>query len=350
MPLGLNPGERLVSSRSIDPNSYEQFLLGKAALLRGRPGFADQIAILEPVIEKNPAYAPAWAALARAYRFAASFRRFASPEEDGPIRASYEAKAVSAARRATELDPNLIDAQIAYAITQLAVRRWALAEDLFLRVLALDPINPDALDAYSNVLYGVGRIKEAVAIKQKVHELEPYLPIFTGNLAQALWLDGQTDAAIALFKENMFRRGGGNSPFGLGRIYSSLGQFDEAANFLSMPTSQVPQSGQDIWPVVMQLIRSAPEPIASTKDLPRLRDASFIYLYVGAPERALEPYEEGGRSASDIAILWHPTYAAVRKTERFKKIMRDEGLVDCWRERGWPEFCRPTRPDDFECH
>jgi hypothetical protein len=78
--------------------------------------------------------------------------------------------------------------------------------------------------------------------------------------------------------------------------------------------------------------------------------SSFIYLYVGAPERALEPYEEGGRSASDIAILWHPTYAAVRKTERFKKIMRDEGLVDCWRERGWPEFCRPTRPDDFECH
>jgi hypothetical protein len=39
----------------------------------------------------------------------------------------------------------------------------------------------------------------------------------------------------------------------------------------------------------------------------------------------------------------------VRTTERFKKIMRDEGLVAYWRERGWPSFCRPATGDDFEC-
>jgi hypothetical protein len=34
--------------------------------------------------------------------------------------------------------------------------------------------------------------------------------------------------------------------------------------------------------------------------------------------------------------FWHPTYAAVRKTERFKTVARDLGLVDYWRARGWP--------------
>jgi TolB-like protein/tetratricopeptide (TPR) repeat protein len=349
MPLGLEPGERLVANRNIDPQSYEQFLRGKAALLGGRPAFARQIATLEPVVERNPGYAPAWAALARAYRFASSFRRFSAPEEDARMRAIFEAKAVAAARRAIELDPNLVEAQTAYAVAQLAARRWALAEDLFLRTLALDPNNPNVLDAYSNVLYGVGRIKEAVAIKQKVHEFEPFIPIFTGNLAQALWLDGQTDGAITLFKQNMFRQGGGNSPFELARIYASLGQYEEAADFLSMPAPQVPQQAQDLAPLAVQLLRSAPAQPASAEGLPRLRDASFIYLYIGAPERALQPYEEGGRSASDIAILWHPTYAAVRKTERFKKIMRDVGLVDYWRERGWPAFCGPVGSDDFKC-
>lgn len=350
MPLGLDPGERLVSNRGIDPDSYDQFLRGKAALLGGRPAFAKQIALLEPVVEKNPGFAPGWAALTRAYRFAASFRRFASAEEDTRVRASYRAKAVATARRAVELDPDLVEAQTAYALTQLDARRWALAEDLLLKVLVLDPDSADALDAYSNILYGVGRIKEAVTIKQKVHDLEPFTPIFNGNLAQALWLDGQTDAAISLFKQNMFRQGGGNSPFVLARIYASLGRYEEAADFLSMPAPQVPQQAQDLGPVMVSLLRSAPAKVTSTQDLPRLLDASFIYLHIGAPERSLQPYEEGSQTPSDIALLWHPSYAPVRNTERFKKIMRDEGLVDYWRERGWPAFCRPIGTDDFGCN
>jgi TolB-like protein len=349
MPLGLDPGERLVLNRSIDPDSYEQFLRGKAALLRGRPAFADQIALLEPVVEKNPDFAPGWAALTRGYRFAASFRRFASAEEDARVRAIYRAKAATTARRAIELDPNLVEAQTAYALTQLDARRWALAEDLLLRVLAVDPHSPDALDAYGNILYGVGRIKEAVAIKQKVHELEQFVPLYNGNLAQALWLDGQTDAAIALFKQNMFRQGGGNSPFVLARIYASLGRYEEAADFLSMPAPQVPREAQELGPIMVRLLRSAPTKVTSTEDLPRLLDASFIYLHIGAPERALQPYEEGSQTPSDIALLWHPSYAPVRKTERFNKVMRNEGLVDYWRERGWPDFCRPVGVDDFEC-
>jgi hypothetical protein len=39
----------------------------------------------------------------------------------------------------------------------------------------------------------------------------------------------------------------------------------------------------------------------------------------------------------------------VRKTERFKKVARDLGLVEYWRARGWPAQCRPEGADDFAC-
>ena len=44
-----------------------------------------------------------------------------------------------------------------------------------------------------------------------------------------------------------------------------------------------------------------------------------------------------------------PSYAPVRKTERFKAYVRKAGLVDYWRARGWPDLCRPMGADDFVC-
>ena len=103
MPLGLNPGERLISNRDIDAASYDQFLRGKAAFGRARSGYAEQLALLEPVVARNPNYAPAWAALARAYRFAVLAGRTTSKEEYARWRATYEPKMMDAARRAAEL-------------------------------------------------------------------------------------------------------------------------------------------------------------------------------------------------------------------------------------------------------
>jgi tetratricopeptide (TPR) repeat protein len=50
-----------------------------------------------------------------------------------------------------------------------------------------------------------------------------------------------------------------------------------------------------------------------------------------------------------VAELWHPTYASLRKTEGFKQIVRDLGLYDYWRTTGhWGDFARPVGDDDFE--
>ena len=65
--------------------------------------------------------------------------------------------------------------------------------------------------------------------------------------------------------------------------------------------------------------------------------------------QAYERAAEIGHISSDRAYIWHPAYSPVRKTERFKALMRKVGYVDYWRAKGWPEFCRPVGADDFEC-
>jgi len=39
----------------------------------------------------------------------------------------------------------------------------------------------------------------------------------------------------------------------------------------------------------------------------------------------------------------------LRQLPEYKQFLTDIGLVDLWKERGWPDLCRPTDGDDFEC-
>jgi tetratricopeptide (TPR) repeat protein len=259
---------------------------------------------------------------------------------------------VVAARRAIELDPDLVDAQVQYTVTISGPRRLALIEDALTRALALDPNHPNALERYSSMLMAVGRVKEAVALKQQLHDLDPFIPVRNNNFAEALWLDGQTDAAIALLKDSIGRVGrpGIGAEVDLARIYAAMGRYEDAAQTLSLIVqSERPQQLKDLASAAMRLLRSAPANAADPDGLPRQAGLSFIYLNLGMPERALEPYEEGPLTSPVIAYLWHPSNAPLRKLDRFKTIMRDEGLVAYWRERGWPQWCRPTTADDFEC-
>jgi len=39
----------------------------------------------------------------------------------------------------------------------------------------------------------------------------------------------------------------------------------------------------------------------------------------------------------------------VREKSRFKEWAGKIGLVDYWKEFGWPDLCRPVGDRDFEC-
>ena len=80
MPLGLKAGQNLVSNRTSDTDSYQDYLRARA-LVRGRgplePGgpLTEAAKLLEQVVARDPNYAPAWGLLGQAYALALAFYR-----------------------------------------------------------------------------------------------------------------------------------------------------------------------------------------------------------------------------------------------------------------------------------
>ena len=346
LPLGLNEGETLVANRDIDPESYQQYLRAKQLVRARTRGAAQAIEILEPLVARNPDFAGAWVQLSRAYAATIVANQNASAEEFRRINAEYSLKRSAAAKRAVELDPHSADAYWALAMSEVSPERLPLREELLSKALALDPNNADFLTSYGQLLLRVGRIKDALPITQKAAALEPFVPVYTGDLGEALWVSGQNEAALRVLESGPRGNSRGTE---LARVYASMGRYGDAAD-------KVLESSKTIYPPELlanasKLLRTAPAKTAAPDSLPRLASLGFTYLYIGAPMRALEFHEElaeaGGGGAT--LLLWHSSYAPLRKTERFKTLMRKVGLVDYWRARGWPDLCRPMGTDDFVC-
>lgn len=52
----------------------------------------------------------------------------------------------------------------------------------------------------------------------------------------------------------------------------------------------------------------------------------------------------------EFVRFWRPVARDVRRLPGFKALVREMGLVDYWREYGWPDLCHPVGSNDFECN
>ncbi len=235
---------------------------------------------------------------------------------------------------------------MALGYANMVQRRMAAAEDAFKQALALNPNQADGLHGYSQLLAALGRIKESLAMRDHLQAGEQFITNYTADTAEIYWLDGDTEKAVAMLQP--FRPG---RTLELALVQASAGRYREAAAAIrEMPATNYPPGMTEAAATILD---SAPAKAAAPAALPRIGNLSFAYMHVGAPERVLEFYEDeiSGDYFQPISAtwFWHPTYAAVRKTERFKKVARDLGLVEYWRARGWPAQCHAAGADDFTC-
>jgi TolB-like protein len=353
VPLGLQQGQTLVSNRTNDIESYQQYLRAKALVrARGTTGLSSltsAVTLLGQVVARDSNFAPAWALLAYAHALTPGFHPASLNGAVNEFRRIVDDSRVSAetaARKAIDLDPNQADGYVALGTMRLQHGELTAAEDLYSKALAIDASNPDAPNQYSILLAGVGRLKEALAMRRELLALEPFVPIFKTRLSNSLWLNGDDEAAIAML---MDLPGNGRAA-DLARIYASVDRFADAAAAIREITPETYIAGA--VDSAARLLESASTTTASPQGLPNLGRLGFVYLYAGAPNRVIESYKEAadeGYWFVGPTLLWHHSYAAVRKTNDFKTYLRAAGLVDYWRAKGWPEFCRPIGADDFEC-
>src|SRR5262249_38329942 len=135
----------------------------------------------------------------------------------------------------------------------------------------------------------------------------------------------------------------------LAEAYANARLYQKAADTLiAIPAGQNRATRNSIE-TAARLLRNAPR---APDTLPVLDDeTNFVYAHIGALEHVLDFFERARAAGGNPAFvpLWDPNYAPLRKTERFKTIMRNAGMVDYWRAKGWPDLCKPVGADDFAC-
>ena len=349
VPLGLAQGDMLVRDRTNDLESYDQYLLAKALLSARGTNVAQAISILEQVVARDPEYAPAWGLLARASVLRPAVPTGSVEEARRAAQVSYD-RAEKAAREAIRLDSRNALGHATLARIEVRRGKWAAAEDLYLKALAFDPNEPEVLFSYAGMLAPAGRFRDALNTGEKLRALEPFVPVYTAGTAYYMQLNGQRRASIPILEAMPPDAAGGFVRNGtLAGAYAAEGRYAEAADTLLLITgTEVSRRSVED---AARLLRSAPTKVTSPQALPALESQlNFVYAYVGAHERALEfPERLLEVQAALTMSIWFPDLAPMRRTERFKTIVRKAGLVDYWKARGWPDACRPMGTDDFVC-
>jgi TolB-like protein/Flp pilus assembly protein TadD len=218
------------------------------------------IGYYEEAIRLDPRYALAYAKLSfAAGSLVNNYVSIATKEGQEAI-----AKARASAKRALALDPNLADAHLAQGVVLMNNDfNFAAAEAEYRRALELAPQNAGVTSNLATLIAVLGRLDEAVALKQQAIALDP--------LRAA-------------------------SHVGLATNLTALGRYDEAEAALHEAIALQPQSAQNYYKLaVIQILRGKPGPAV---ELAKQETDPFWRTYT----LALAHFANGDRAEADAAL------------------------------------------------
>jgi adenylate cyclase len=350
MQVGLRSGTQRSADRLDDPAIHELYLRARGQLRVRDTVSRFGLTYLEEVVARAPNFAPGWALLSQSLRV----KLVGQPQLEGTeTYDSVSQRAVDAARKAIELDPELAEGYAALAAIRSTQTEWAEALDLNRKALALDPDNPEVLQGSRTILRRLGYLKEAMRVSEHLTAVEPLVGVYTRITGEIQLANGLSTGArtMARSREQMEVEGEllnirVNTIFASAQAHE--GRLAEAADTLlkGVPEKNGPFDARHVEAAV-QVLRAAaqkqqPPPLPAFNS-----ELNFVYIYAGVPERMLEWWEQDADGA--ISRAWWPLPSSVRQTERFKALLRKSDLVDYWRANGWPDLCHPVGTDDFAC-
>jgi len=188
--LGTGRQKPLVKAGTKNLEAYQLYLKGRFHWNKRTPdGFQKAIEHFQEAIEKDPAYALAYAGLADTYDMASFFNLF-PPGEVMP-------KAKTAAAKALEIDDGLAEAHVSLGYASFTYDwDWTAAGKHFQQALAVNPSYVRNHAFYPLYLSSLGRFDEALAMAKSVLDLDPASPAVSHVLAVQLYLARQFDQAI----------------------------------------------------------------------------------------------------------------------------------------------------------
>ncbi|NJD30663.1 MAG: tetratricopeptide repeat protein [Gammaproteobacteria bacterium] len=359
--IQLAPEQQQVAQRQKAPTqnveAYELYLQGRAIWKRrGEENLKRAIELYQAAIGRDPGFARAHAALASAYVVLPGYTKEMGDEE------KFFALAENSARQALAIDPNIGEAHAVLA--QINAERGDLldAESGFFFAISLEPNEPTPHQWYSILLMKVGRLDAALSQAKRAQELDPTSPILAANLANAYLTKGDNDAALR-YSKLASELGLGRRGFGVETLVAiRRGQWDEAARLIG-EEHELPQELRSKAPEFVAALANPakrPDIVNYLRRLdPKISPQSQLigtYLDLGETDLAyrvmfetLDKDHLAWARDWDLAMAWSLEGAAMRRDPRFGELAERIGMVDYWKQYGFPDGCHAGTDSAIVC-
>jgi adenylate cyclase len=300
--LSLTPQETDLLERggTRNPEAYDLYLRGQALVREGGDTSLPQAAaIFERAIEADPQFAQAHAGLANALAYAAIWGL--------DVDASRVEQALSASRRALELEPRLPEAYVARGNVLYVQHRATEAFEAFEEAIRLNPSSYDANYFYARDLFSAGRAEQSLAYYQAAERLSPeeYQP--PCMLSGALFSLGRHDEAVAAAKR------------ALANVDARLVSRPDDARALQLAAVLSARVGQRARALdyVGRALRLRPDEFAAAYNV------ACAYAVLGMRDEALHNLDRAIRNGrGDLGWIEHdPDFEALRGDPRFDAIV-----------------------------
>jgi TolB-like protein/Flp pilus assembly protein TadD len=359
--IELGPQDQKLAMRDKAPTqnveAYELYLRGRDVWKRrGEENLRRAIELYQAALGRDPAFARAHSALASAYVVMPGYTK-----EDGD-EAKYLPLAETSARQALSIDPNIGEAHAVLA--QINATRGDLldAESGFFFAISLEPNEATPHHWYSILLSRVGRLQAALTQARRAQELDPASPAIAANLAGVYVLVGDDEQALRFSK---LASDLGLSKKNLGveaTVAMRRGQWADARRFLAQQ-EDVPEklrseamkfidalADPKLGPEVIAAMHAFDPKVATQLDLIwpylQLGQVDYVYQILFA---ALDQDPKSWLDKWDLNHAWGPEGAAFRRDPRFGDLARRIGVVDYWKQYGYPDGCHAGQDTPIVC-
>jgi adenylate cyclase len=359
--IELAPQEQQMAVRDKAPTqnveAYELYLQGRAIWKRrGEDNLKRAIELFQQALGLDPGFARAHAALASAYVVMPGYTREENDEE------TFIPLAVASARQALSIDPNIGEAHAVLA--QINANRGNLldAESGFFFAISLEPNEPTPHHWYSLLLSRVGRLHAALDQARKAQELDPTSAVLAANLSGMYLMLAQDDQALR-FSKLAVDLGLSKKQHGIESVVAiRRGQWDEARRLI-VSQEEIPA---EIRPQAARYVDALENPGLRTTVIAEIRaiDPKVVpqegliqpLIHLGAIDAvydvlfaALDQDPQSWVSRWDLNHAWGPEGEAFRKDPRFAELARRIGIVEYWKQYGFPDGCSAGQDTPIVC-
>lgn len=359
--IELAPKEQALAQRTRAPTqnveAYQLYLQGQSVWKkRGEDNLKKAIELYQQALAHDPAFARAHAALASSYVVMPGYTKEQGDEE------KFFRLAETSARQALVLDPNIGEAHAVLAQINADRGDFLDAESGFFFAISLEPNEPTPHHWYSILLGRVGRLQASLAQARRAYELDPASPILAANLAGVLLNVGQNDEAQR-FADLAAQLGYDHKKSGIeAAIAMRTGDWATARRSIT----EIEGMPDEVRPHAARFVDALADPKLRTGIVADMRaidpevapQVGFIgpYLQLGEIDLVYTILEEDLRrdgrawaSTWDLAHAWTPEGRSFRIDKRFGPLAQRLGMVEYWKQYGYPDGCRAGTDAPLVC-